>query len=170
MNTSKSKVNNVSQEATPQRAKASRVSPRKLRKILRAVDRAARAWERRRGARFFPHPKATLARVVDMPGWRERVTKAVALAPELPPSAWATAVAGWSSPMTRPGETFTVPTSTADGGRPIYGLSVPKAIARLAAVSVRHRWAPCTLAGSPGKRVRRAAASVIEAMDAEVVR
>lgn len=153
MNTSKSKVNNVSQEATPQRAKASRVSPRKLRKILRAVERAARAWERRRGARFFPHPKATLARVVDMPGWRLALARAVAQAPNLPRGAWAGACAGWGWPMCRPGEPFTGSVTTADGGLPMMGLSRPDAIVHAAATVTRH-WNPAL---GRTRRARRAA-------------
>lgn len=161
MNTSKSKVNKVMGEPTPQRAGPSRVSPRKLRKVLRAIDRAKRAWDRR--ARFFPHPDATHARVVDLPEWRESIADALILTPALPRGAWVWAVAGIAHPMSRRGEPYTGDVTTAQGGRPLRGFSRPDAIAHLAAVATRHM-----RSGHTAPRARRAAESFIRLMDAEV--
>lgn len=59
-------------------------SPRRLARILRAVDRLARLWPRRRGE----------VRPVDLACWRRTLPAAVALCPALPPRAWALALCG----------------------------------------------------------------------------
>lgn len=161
MGSSTISVNKLSQ-ATPVAPSPSHVSPRKVHKVLRAVDRAARAWERR-GARFWPHPKATHARPIDMPGCRTRLVQAIALAPELPPKAWATAAAGWAWPMFPRGSDLTEPTSTEAGGRPNVGLSHPVALMRFAAVQVRH-----FNQASARPRPLRAAESILAMLDGEV--
>ena len=157
----KNSVNKQSQ-ATPPPAAPSHVSPRKLHKVLRAVDRVARAWERR-GARFWPHPKATHARPLDMPGGRENLVRAIALAPELPPKAWATAAAGWAWPMFPRGSDTMDPTPAEKGGRPNLGLSHPVALMRFAAVSARH-----IDRASTRPRALRAAEQILAMLDREV--
>lgn len=62
-------------------------SPRRLARILRAVDRRARSASRQRGE----------LRPVDIALWRRTLPAAVALCPAIPPRAWALALAtGWA--------------------------------------------------------------------------
>lgn len=89
-------------------------SPRRLARIVRAVDRRARLWPRLRGE----------LRPVDIALWRRTLPAAVALCPDLPPRAWALALCGgWAD--------------DGDCSAPAFA-AVPASLANLAATVTAH--------------------------------